>query len=217
MYGEEIKYFQSSIMESKKIIPKERKSLLLLTIIAITFFISNYTFSQWQNIGTVSELGNWPSIFTLDQSTIYVVGGVTGPVIWRSTNGGLNFTQLPTNGLPLASSNRFLTCVWATDVDEIYVGDGATTGNGLVKNAKIYKTTNGGTNWITILNSGTNVYGFINGIVFSRTNTTLGIANSDPNSETEKFKNWKIANGGTNWTLFEADAPNSCGAQNSVF
>jgi photosystem II stability/assembly factor-like uncharacterized protein len=202
-------------MKSKIIIPKRKKISIL--ILVFTFFITNYTFSQWQNVGTVSGLGNWPSIFVLDQNTIFVVGGVTGAVVWRSTNGGVNFTQLPTNGLPAAGSNRFLSCVWATSVNTIYVGDGATTGNGLVKNAKVYKTTNGGTNWTTIMNSGTNVNGFINGVVFSRTNLLLGIANCDPNSATEKFKMWKTTDGGTNWTLFEPDAPNSSGAQNSVF
>lgn len=198
-----------------KLIPKGKK--LLLLIIFYIFFFYNFTFSQWQNIGSVSGLGNWPSVFVLDQNTIFVVGGVTGPVIWRSTNGGVNFTQLPTNGLPSSSSNRFLSCIWATSSNTIFIGDGATTGNGLVKNAKVYKTTNGGTNWTTILNSGTNIYGFINGIAFSRTNTQLGVANCDPHSETEKFKQWKTTNGGTNWILYEPDAPNSCGAQNSVF
>lgn len=201
-------------MKTQKIIPKGKIRLLL---IVFTFFISNFTFSQWQNVGSVSGLGNWPSIFTLDQSTIFIAGGVTGPVIWRSTNGGTNFTQLPTNGLPTSSSNRFLSCVWATSVNTIYVGDGATTGNGLVKNAKVYKTTNGGTNWTTILNSGTNVYGFINGVVFSRNNPLLGVANCDPNDNNAKFKMWKTTNGHTSHILFEPDAPNSCGAQNSVF
>jgi photosystem II stability/assembly factor-like uncharacterized protein len=213
--GEENINFQNSIMKTQKVIPKGKT--ILMPIIVFTFFIINLTFSQWQNIGSVSGLGNWPSIFTLDQSTIFIVGGVTGPVIWRSTNGGINFTQLPTNGLPSSSSNRFLSCVWATDVNTIYAGDGATTGNGLVKNAKVYKTTNGGTNWTTILNSGTNIYGFINGVVFSRTNTLIGVVSCDPNSATENFKMWKTANGGTNWILFEPVAPNSSGAQNSVF
>jgi hypothetical protein len=186
-------------------------------VLFLILFAYNQGYTQWMPIGSVSGLGNWPSVFVLDQNTIFVVGGETGSVIWRSTNGGNNFTQLQTNGLPAAGSDRFLTCVWATATNTMYVGDGATTGNGLVKNAKVYKTTNGGTNWTTILSTGANVYGFINGIVFSRTNNNLGIANSDPNSTTEKFKSWKTTNGGSNWTLFEPDAPNSCGAQNSVF
>lgn len=190
----------------------------LIASILFTILLSyNTGFSQWMQGGSVSGLGNWPSIFVLDINTIYIVGGETGPVIWRSTNGGINFSQLPTNGLPTSTSGRFLTCVWATGLNTIFAGDGSTSGNGLIKNAKVYRTTNGGTNWTTILNTGLNVYGFINGVVFSRSNTSLGVANSDPNSTTEKFKTWKTTNGGTNWTLYEADAPNSCGAQNSVF
>ena len=33
----------------------------------------------------------------------------------------------------------------------------------------------------------------------------------------ESFKMWKTTNGGTNWTLYTPTAPNSAGAQNSVF
>lgn len=189
--------------------------VLLLSVFVL--LNSNILYSQWLSSGSVSNLGSWPSVFSLDNNTIFVAGGDNGPVIWRSTNGGVNFTQLPTNGLPASGSNRFLSCVWATDANTIYAGDGITTGNGLVKNAKVYKTTNGGNNWTSILNSGTNVYGFLNGVVFSRSNPLIGFANCDPNSNSENFKNWKTTDGGVTWTLFEASAPNSCGAQNSVF
>ncbi len=194
-----------------------RGKLYIVTILVTILLNSNTIYSQWIPAGTVSNLGSWPSIFSLDQNTIFVAGGDTGPYIWRSTNGGVNFTQLPTNGLPASGSNRFLSCIWATSVNTIYAGDGATISNGLVKDAKVYKTTNGGTNWTTILNSGTNVYGFLNGVVFSHTNPQIGVANCDPNSTTENFKNWKTTDGGTTWTLYEPSAPNSSGAQNSVF
>lgn len=192
------------------------KMQFVITFIFILFYSSTLN-SQWITEGNVSGLGSWPSIFVLDQNTIFVAGGDTGPNIWRSTDAGASFTQLPTNGLPLAGSNRFISCIWATNINTIFVGDGITTGNGLVKNAKVYRTTNGGNNWTMILNSGTNVYGFLNGIVFSRTNPLLGVANCDPNSTTENFKNWKTTDGGTTWTLYEPSAPNSSGAQNSVF
>ena len=173
--------------------------------------------SQWQSAGTVNNLGSWPSVFVFDESTVFIAGGASGSIVWRSTDGGTNFTQLPANGLPNASSNRFLTCVCATSINTIYVGDGSTQGNGIVSNAKVYKTTNGGQNWSTILSSGIGVNGFINGIVFSRTNPLVGVVNCDPNSPTDYFKMWKTTDGGSNWTLFQPNAPNSSGAQNSVF
>jgi hypothetical protein len=194
-----------------------RNKFTFSTLLLLILFAYNIAFSQWMQSGSVSGLGSWPSVFALDPNTIFVVGGATGPIIWRSTNGGVNFTQLQADGLPSSSSNRFLTCVFATDVNTIFVGDGSTQSNGLVKNAKVYRTTNGGTNWTTVLSSGTNVNGFINGIVFSRTNLNNGVVNCDPNSNAEKFKMWKTSDGGSNWTLFEPDAPNSAGAQNSVF
>ena len=200
-----------------KIILNQPGNFLLIAVNFFFLFTTNTSFSQWLPVGTTSNLGSWPSVFVYDQNNIFIAGGATGPVIWSSTNGGVNFSQLQTNGLPNSNSNRFLTCVFATGINTIYAGDGSTTGNGIVSNAKIYKTTNGGLNWTIILSSGTNVNGFINGIVFSRTNPLLGVANCDPNSTTESFKMWKTTNGGTNWTLFQPNAPNSSGAQNSVF
>lgn len=196
-----------------------QKKLLDLIALLLIFFCSNISVSQWQSTGSVNNIGNFPSVFVFDENTIFIVGGNSGsgPIIWRSTNGGINFVQLPANGLPGSSSNRFLTCVCATSVNTIYVGDGSTQGNGIVNNAKVYKTTNGGQNWTTILSSGSNVNGFINGIVFSRTNPLIGVVNCDPNSPTDNFKMWKTTDGGNNWTLYQPGAPNSSGAQNSVF
>ena len=49
-----------------------------ILFIAIVLFTSNTLFSQWQPVGTVSNLGSWPSVFVYDENVIFVAGGVTG-------------------------------------------------------------------------------------------------------------------------------------------
>jgi photosystem II stability/assembly factor-like uncharacterized protein len=95
-----------------------------------------------------------------------------------------------------------------------YVGDGGASG-GLGGNAKVYKTTNGGTTWTTILETGGSA-GFINGIVFSRTNPLVGIIESDPPTSGGVYYIAKTINGGLNWTIQNPPSTGSASAQNSV-
>ncbi len=185
----------------------------------ILMLTAGFSYGQWSPSGSaaLNNLGSWPSVSVVSDNIVFVVGGTStyGPVIYRSTNGGANFTELPRNGI--TTSGRFFSCVWGKDANTIFVGDGAPSGDGTVKNAKFYRTTNGGTNWTRIDSSGTNVYGFFNGVVFSRSNPQIGFAHCDPNGSSGNFLMWKTTNGGTNWTKFTFTAPSAYGAQNSVF
>lgn len=197
------------------------KNLISLTIktVFLVYFIAqlgigNNLYSQWVPSGSVSNLYNYPSVSVVDKNTVFLAGGsnTLGPRIYRSTNGGLNFATLPTNGLP---NNVFLSCVWGVDANTIYAGVGSTVNPYLVNNAKVYKTTNGGTNWNDVVS--TNGRGFYNGVVFSRTNPLVGIINSDPPNTSGEFYIWKTLDGGNSWTLYRPGAPNAYGAQNSLF
>jgi len=199
---------------------KSTKSNGIAVIVALLLILTaNISFSQWSPSGTtnLTNLGSWPSVSVVSDNIIFVVGGTTaaGPVIYRSVNGGTNFTSLPRNGI--TTSNRFFSCVWGKDSNNIFVGDGMPSGDGTVANSKFYKTTNGGKNWSLIDSSGSGVNGFFNGIVFSRTNPLVGFAHCDPNGTTGNFLMWKTTNGGNNWTKFTFTAPGAYGAQNSVF
>ncbi|MDD5360910.1 MAG: T9SS type A sorting domain-containing protein [Ignavibacteria bacterium] len=180
---------------------------------------ANLSFGQWAPSGSanLNNIGSWPSVSVVNDNLVFVVGGTAGygPVIYRSTNGGANFTELPRNGI--TTSGRFFSCVWGKDANTIFVGDGAPSGDGTVADSKFYKTTNGGTNWTVIGHSGSGVTGFFNGIVFSRSNPLVGFANCDPSGTTGHFLMWKTTNGGVNWTSFTFTAPSAYGAQNSVF
>ncbi|MCE1164991.1 MAG: T9SS type A sorting domain-containing protein [Bacteroidetes bacterium] len=191
----------------------------ILAVSMVLMLTAGLTYGQWapSGSGALNNLGSWPSVSVVDDNTVFVVGGTStyGPVIYRSTNGGVTFTELPRNGI--TTNGRFFSCVWGKSANTIFVGDGAPVGDGTVDNSTFYKTTNGGTNWTVIDQSGYNIKGFFNGIVFSRSNPQVGFAHCDPNGSSGNFLMWKTTNGGNNWTKFTFSAPNAYGAQNSVF
>lgn len=178
-----------------------RNKKYLLTIIVLYAILSTNAFSQnWVFVGGVSaSIGSNPSISVYGPNSMVVAGGIftgtTGfPFVARSTNGGVSFTELGKTGLLFE-----LYCVWAVNDDTIYAGDGGSAG-GTGGNAHVYRTTNGGATWSIILSTGGNS-GFINGIVFSRINPLVGIAQSDPPSGSGNFWIQKTTNGGATWTL----------------
>lgn len=184
-----------------------------LFILFSCFLITLTSQAQWTFVGAVTSAGTFPSIFVLDQNTVFVAGGPNGtPRVFRSTNGGANFTALGTTGITLE-----LYCVWATDANTIYVGDGGASG-GAGGNAKVYKTTDGGTTWTTIQSTG-GTAGFINGIVFStKTSPAFGILQSDPPAGAGT--NYWVpvtTNGGNNWTVTNPPGiSGAASAQNSI-
>ncbi len=182
-----------------------KEKFILIFIFSFTIFFTENIFSQnWAFVGGVSaEAGANPSISVYGPNSMVVAGGtyiigVSGtPFVARSTNGGASFTTLGINGIQLE-----LYCVWAVNDDTIYAGDGGKAGGG-GGNAHVYRTTNGGASWSVILSTGGNS-GFINGIVFSRTNPLIGIAQSDPPAGSGNFWVQKTTNGGATWSLQQA-------------
>lgn len=165
--------------------------------------------SEWVQVASLSNTGTFPNVSVVNANLVFIAGGPNSlPFVARSTNGGVNFTVLPVNGL-----NLELYSIWALDENTIFVGDGGAAG-GAGGNAKIYKTTNAGNNWINILSTG-GTSGFINGIVFSRTNPQIGIIQSDPPTGTSYWIA-KTTNGGLNWTIENPPSSGAGSAQNSV-
>jgi hypothetical protein len=182
-----------------------KKTLTIFLVLLLTGFC----FSQWTAVGTVSGVGSYPSVSVASPSVVFIAGGPSGvPYIYRSTNSGVSFTALPTNGVSLE-----VYCVWGVDANVIFVGDGGAAG-GAGGNAKFYKTTNGGVNWTTVLSTG-GTAGFINGIVFSRTNPNFGIVESDPPTGTTYWIA-KTHDGGNNWYVTTPPLSGAASAQNSV-
>ncbi|MFZ4592441.1 MAG: WD40/YVTN/BNR-like repeat-containing protein, partial [Ignavibacteria bacterium] len=207
---------------------KSVKKAVVLGLLLVLY--SNFSFGQWIPSGTpnLANLGTWPSTCVVSSNVIFMAGGnnTSGPIIYRSTNGGSNFSIIPlTNTIKTTDDQnpgykRYFSCIYAMNKDTIYVGDASNyTGNGgLVDDARFYRTTNSGTSWTRIGRSNAGNLGFFNGIVFSKVNSQFGIAHCDPNGLTGQFLIWKTTNGGTTWTkLSISQSQNAYGAQNSVF
>jgi len=188
------------------------KKWIGIAVFVATMVISHQiAYSQWAQINTLSNLGTYPSVSVVDANTYVIAGGNSGsPRIYRTTNGGLNFTSLSTTGLSFEPY-----CVWAKSSTTIFVGDGGAAG-GTGGNARLYKTTNGGTSWSIVLSTG-GTGGFFNGVVFSRSNPNFGIAQSDPPTPGGVYYLAKTTNGGTTWTVTNPPLTGTASAQNSVF
>lgn len=198
-------------MKMKKTNLKNVKWVFVVITLVSMLFSYEIALSQWAQVNTLTNLGTYPSVSVVDANTYVIAGGVAPtPRIYRTTNGGLNFTAISTTGISLE-----LYCVWARSSTNIFVGDGGASG-GAGGNARLYRTTNGGTTWTVALSTG-GTGGFFNGVVFSRINPNFGIAQSDPPTPGGVYYLAKTTNGGTNWTVTNPPLTGTASAQNSVF
>lgn len=167
------------------------KYLKLFVLAAVFIFTAN-TYSQWTycagSIG-ITGLGTNPGVYCLDGNTAIVVGGVTGaPRVFKTTNGGVNFTNASGN---LTGGEIYAGCI--IDANTFLVGDGPASGT-----ANIKRTSDGGTTWTTVLTTG-GAGGFFNGIVKASTNPNFIVAQSDAFAGVAAM--FVSTNGGLNWTL----------------
>jgi len=171
------------------------KTLKLYFIILCTvsvFLIVNSAFAQWELAGQVPGAPGFTRISVADSNVVWVTGGSTSPRIYRTVNGGLNWTSINTTGLPYV-----LHGLAAKDSLTAFVSDyGGSFSGG---NAKFFKTTNAGLNWMLIDSTGGN-QGFYNDVIFSKSEPSVGFALSDPpNGPGNPYILNKTTNGGLNW------------------
>jgi photosystem II stability/assembly factor-like uncharacterized protein len=165
------------------------------------------SFAQWTYQGIVNNLGLYPSISVYGQNDIVVAGGLSGSAkVYKSVNGGINWSDITGN-----LTGPELWCVWAVNDNLIFAGDGGGTSG----NAKVWKTTDGGVSWTVILTTG-GTHGFFNGIVFSRTNPLIGIAQSDPPISYGMHYLAKTTDGGNTWNTQTTISTNGNAAGNTV-
>jgi hypothetical protein len=154
-----------------------------------------------QTSGTTALLYSVKSINTL-------VGWAAGAgaVVRKTTDGGVTWT----NGNPN-------TGVITGDIYNLEAVDANTawcTTSPTASNSYIYRTTNGGTNWVQVLSvGGTNP--FIDGIAFA--DASNGFAYGDPVSA--RWSLWKTSNGGANWDstgLYLPQAGSEAGWNNAI-
>jgi len=180
--------------------------------ITLLAFVSSSN-AQWTWVGSIpaNQQGDFPSITVIDGSTVVVAGGPSGqPRAFLSTNGGVNWTTMGTTGLGTAE----LFCCYATNINNIFVGDGGAP-NGAGGNARVFRTTNQGTSWTTAVSSG-GTAGFINGIIFSKGNPLQGAIHSDPPIANGTHLMWNSSDGGNTWTPRTGPTTGGFGSVNST-
>lgn len=172
----------------------------------------NLSFSQWSPVGQLPNLGS-ARISVVDSNIIWATGDFPAvPFLYRSVNGGISWTSIPTQGLPY-----FLTCIAAKDSLTAFVAD-VGSNNYVGGNAKLFKTNNAGQTWILIDSTG-GTLGFFDDIVFSKSVPQFGLALSDPpNGAGNPFYLFKTTNGGVDWMLTNPPGVlNNFGLLNALF
>ncbi len=190
---------------------KNRLFLRIFLFFLAGFLFVNRGYGQWTFVSNQFGLGSFPSISVSDPNTVWLAGGLANsPIIARSTNGGLIFTNnygnLPTNRIP--------NCIWAADVNNCFSGDAGTPGG----SATLSRTTNGGTTWTTVIQT-PDENGSITGLVFSRTQPNTGVCLSNPpGGAGTNYWLAKTVDGGNNWTTYTPHGNlQSVTSKNSLF
>ncbi|HEY3250301.1 MAG TPA: T9SS type A sorting domain-containing protein [Ignavibacteria bacterium] len=176
-----------------------RKNTLLGLILAALIPISSYS-SEWVYVGSVDQPGIQPSISVASINVAWIVGGSTqAPKIFKSIDRGVNWSTIPTTGI-----GQELYCV-AGFTDQIaYVGEGVVNGG-----ANLFRTTNGGLNWTSILITPPN-RGWFNGLAFTKANGNLfGLAIAE--------RIYRSTNAGQSWIELNPAVNGVSNATNSLF
>ncbi len=167
-----------------------------LFALAVMLVFSANVFSQWTYCpGSVNMtgLGTNPGIYCLDANNAIVVGGVSGaPKVYKTTNGGANFSNI-TGNIATTSAPQFAACM--IDANVFMVADGGPGGAG--GNAMLWRTTDAGTSWTMVLSTG-GAGGFFNGIVKASLTPNFVVAQSDAPSGTLLM--YVSTNAGATWT-----------------
>jgi photosystem II stability/assembly factor-like uncharacterized protein len=172
---------------------------MLLLIFAFVFNYNNNVLAQkWVLAGQIPNPGNEPSISVIDANNVWIAGGYPDtPKVYRTTNGGLNWIDVQTAGI-----SKELFCIWAVNVNTVYVGEGIVSGN-----AKLFKTTNAGLNWTVVLQTNPN-QGYFNNLIFSYANPLVGAAMAE--------KIYITTNGGVSWIQKNPGGSGITSVQNSM-
>ena len=156
-----------------------KKSLFIFGIIALlSFEISSNSFgdNQWVSIGPGG--GDIRALAINPQTSDTLYAGTWGKGVFKSTNGGMNWTRINTG---LTSGQAVALAINPQTPDTIYAG----TDSG------VFKSINGGTNWITMDTGLTNTY--LKALAIDPQTPDTLYAGTDSGV-------FKSINGGKNWT-----------------
>jgi photosystem II stability/assembly factor-like uncharacterized protein len=171
-------------------------SFIILSVLTLKI---SYSQSPWVLAGSVPNPGASPNISVPAWDVAWIADGTANaPKIFRTTNGGLNWTVIPVTGI-----SHEIYCIWGMTANLAFAGEGIVNGN-----ANLFMTTNGGINWVSILQTGSND-GYFNGLAFTKANGGLfGLALAE--------RLYRSSNGGQNWIELNPGAVGVSNAQNSL-
>ncbi len=171
----------------------------LIIILAAVLNITVIYSQNWVLVGSVTNPGVRPSISVASSNIAWVADGETDtPKIFRTINGGLNWSVIPTTGI-----TKEVYCIWGLSDTYAFAGEGVVNGN-----AKLLRTTNAGANWTTILTTDNNG-GYFNGLAFTKANGNLfGLAIAE--------RVYRSSNAGANWVEINPGVNGVSNAQNSL-
>lgn len=176
------------------------KTVLQFFCLFILIFTINSSLlaQQWVIAGSVPNPGLTPSISVYDNNVVWIAGGApNAPKIFQTSNGGLNWNAITTNG-----TTNELFCIWAISPTIAIAGEGVVNSY-----ARLYKFASNGTKWNVVLETGMND-GAFNNIIFSRTSPLVGGALAD--------ELYLTTNGGNNWVQKSTGVVGVSSAQNSI-
>lgn len=152
----------------RKIIYFLKMKIQLIFLFCLLFW-ANFTFAQWEHIATI---GNYElrTVKFFNENT-GIVAGQGG--IWRSTNGGVNWT-------PVLSGQNINDMSFSDIYTGYVVGD----------SGKVYNTTNNGSAWV-LINTPTNQN--LNGVSFTNFNIGYSVGKAGVVIKT--------TNSGNSWTI----------------
>ncbi|MCX7833792.1 MAG: T9SS type A sorting domain-containing protein [Ignavibacteria bacterium] len=180
------------------------KNILILMFVFLTYTITYSQPSYWSecNSGVTTTL---TSAWALLSSDAVWVCGYSGTVL-KSTNFGFNWVNLTGNGIP--TNVQLINICGVSGNKNI-----ALTAGYLGSDTWVWRTTNGGINWVQVFYQAS---GFINSIwMFDQ---SLGFMMGDPVGQ--RWSLWKTTNGGFSWDstgLYLPQAGSETGYNNSMF
>ena len=164
-----------------------------ITGTALTVYVTGYAGGIWKYTETLPLTGTWTEQTSGLTSALYSVSAVDDNVAWacgltgkvvRTTNKGVLWSNV-SNDLPTTNPGYV---IWAIDASNAVV----TTSPAAAAGARIFKTTNGGTNWVQTFYQAD---GWGDGLYFI--NATTGFFYGDHAGT--RLSIFKTTNAGTTW------------------
>src|SRR4030095_10205010 len=172
------------------------KKILIITVL----FINSGLFTQnWFQVTSVTNPGVHPNISVPLPNTVWIADGSSNnPKVFRSLDGGITWTTLPTTGI-----SKEIYCIWVVNNTTAFAGEGEVNGG-----ANLMKTTNGGQNWFVVFTTPP-TRGYFNGLAFTKGFYGLfGLAIAE--------RIYRSSNSGLNWVELNSGVNGVSNAQNSL-